>query len=203
MSPDIGTVYLASAIARFSQRYPAIYLQLDLSPRRMDILAEGFDLAIRIGQPVEPYLVARRLFTARRGLFAAPSFLASQGPVTSPPDLQGMACIRIDHPDSPVTWQLKRGTEQVEIEARGMLTANNPRMVLQLAAEGCGLAIGDRRMAEELVAAGRLVQVLPEWSVAPVVIYAVTASRDPTVKTRLFIEHLRAVLTRDADDQLA
>lgn len=194
MSPDIGAVYLAPAIAGFSRRYPGISLQIDLSPRRIDIIAEGFDLAIRIGAPAEPYLIASRLFLAQRGLFAAPSFLARHRKIRSPAELVDLPCVTIDHPDAPSVWRLSCGHDRAEIAPRGMLTANNPRMVLELAAEGCGFAVGDKKMADGAIASGRLVRVLPEWAVDPVAVFAVTASRVVPAKLRLFIDHLRAEL---------
>lgn len=84
LTQDFGTTFLAPVIAAFCTSHPEIALQLDLSPHRADIMAEGVDVAIRVGLPREPYLFARKLIMARRGLYASPAYLDAAGaPTTS------------------------------------------------------------------------------------------------------------------------
>ncbi|OYU46862.1 MAG: LysR family transcriptional regulator [Rhizobiales bacterium PAR1] len=194
MSPDFGTTYLGPAIASFLRLYPEITLQLDLSPRRVEIVAEGYDLAIRIGAPSEPHLVVRKLINASRSLYASPRFLELAPILKAPADLAKLACIRVDSQGDDGQWILRRDEAIEKVTVRGQVFANNPRMVLQLAAEGLGVVIADDVMAESMVKTGQLVRVLPGWDVPPVPIYLVTASKSLPTKTRLFVNHLHEAL---------
>lgn len=190
MSPDFGTAYLPSILAAFSALYPDIRMQLDLSPRRVDILSEGFDVAIRIGMPTEPFLVARKLMSAERGLYAAPRYIAAEGDPKTSTELSKLSCISVDYPNSGQIWTLRKSEKTSTVEVNGRVMANNPRMVLQLAVEGLGIAIIDRSLAKPFVENGQLVRVLDNWSIEPVPIYVVTSSRNLPLKTRLFTDFL-------------
>jgi DNA-binding transcriptional LysR family regulator len=191
MSPDFGTVYLAPLIAEFSRMYPEISMQLDLSPRRVDLISENFDMAIRVGAPDEPYLFARRIALAKRGLYASPGFLKQNIAPKAPADLAGLSCLSVDHPNSGDVWLLRRGHTAQEIEIAGRVKANNPRMVLHLAVEGVGIAVIDDVMAAPFVKTGALKRILREWETTPVPIYAVTSTKTPPLKVKSFIEHLQ------------
>lgn len=193
LTPDFGTTFLAPVIAAFCARHPEIELNLDLSPRRADILAEGVDVAIRIGMPTEPYLFARKLITARRGLYASPAYLATSGTPQSPEDLAVHRCLSVSVGE-PALWVLHRGDQTREVAVHGPVRANAPGMVLRLAVAGLGIAAADEIMAASLVASGQLVTVLPDWSIRPVSIYAVTATKVHPVKTRLFLDFVQIAL---------
>lgn len=195
LTPDFGTTFLAPVIAVFSNRHPEIELHFDLNTHRADILAEGVDVAIRIGMPREPYLYARKLITARRGLFASPVYLSARGHPDLPGDLSNHSCLSVSLGE-PAPWVLHRADRTEEVPVRGSLRANSPGMVLRLAAEGLGIASADEVMASSYLQEGRLVPVLPSWSISPVPVYAVTATKAHPIKTRLFLEAIQAELAR-------
>ena len=152
-------------------------MQFDLSPRRVDLIGEGFDLAIRVGIPAEPNLVARRLVLAQRGIYASPAFLTNHRKPRIPADLSALSCLTVDHPDGNNTWVLRRGRNVEEVAVHGRIKANNARMLLQLAIEGVGIAVADELTASGFVQTGRLRRLLHGWEITPVPIYAVTGSR--------------------------
>lgn len=190
MSPDFGATFLAPVIATFRGLYPDIALQLDLSPRQVDLLGEGFDLAVRMGVPADPTLVGRRLVYARRGLYASPDFLARTAVPRVPGDLSDLECLAVGPSAYAARWILRRGTDTQEVQISGRVIANTPGMVLQLAASGLGIAAVDATMAAPLVRSRRLKQILPDWEIAPVPVYVLTPSQVDTLKVRVFIDHL-------------
>ncbi|WP_297508477.1 LysR family transcriptional regulator [uncultured Caulobacter sp.] len=193
VTPDFATAFLALVVVDFCKRHPEIDLRLDLSPRRADLLADGVDVAIRIGTPQEPYLFARKLISARRGLYASPAYLAAAGAPLTPIDLTRHQCLSVSSGQAE-PWVLRRGEERAEIPVRGPVQANAPGIILRLAAGGLGIAAADEVMASAYLARGELVTVLPDWSIRPVPIHAVTATKVYPVKTRLFLEFVQAAL---------
>lgn len=193
LTPDFGTTFLAPVIAAFCAAHPEIALHLDLNPRRADIMAEGIDVAIRIGLPTEPYLFARKLITARRGLYASPAYLADLGTPNAPQDLGQHRCLSVSAGE-PAPWVLHRGDQTEEVAVHGPVQANSPGMILRLAAAGLGIAAADEVMASPHLVRGELVPVLPDWSIRPVPIYAVTATKVHPVKTRIFLEFIQKAL---------
>lgn len=193
LTPDFGTTFLAPIIAAFCVHHPEIELHLDLDTHRADILAEGVDVAIRIGMPREPYLFARKLITARRGLFASPGYLVAHGHPEQPSDLTSHNCLSVSVGE-PAPWVLHHAARTEEVAVRGMVQANSPGMILRLAAEGLGIAAANEVMAAGYLQDKRLAPVLPGWSISPVPVYAVTATKAHPNKTRLFLDAIQAEL---------
>jgi DNA-binding transcriptional LysR family regulator len=198
LNPDFGTGFLAPVVASFCALYPRIDLRLDLTPRRVDLVEEGIDVSFRVGMPHDPTYLARKLIDARRSVFASQGFLDARPPLTDPDDLRALPCLSVGGSEGPVTWVFRRGADRRDVTVEGPVVANTPGMVLHLAAEGVGVAAADEIMAAPLVESGRLVHILADWSIAPVPIYAVTASKLQPLRVRLFIEHVRAALRRFA-----
>jgi DNA-binding transcriptional LysR family regulator len=197
MSPTFGNAFLAPIVADFARLYPEISLQLDLSPRHVDLLAEDFDLAIRAGVArLDPSLVARRLMLGRRALYAAPSLLKSFAEPTAPAGLSSLPFLTVDRSDANTTLVLHRGRETVQVSTGGRITANNPQMLLQLAIEGAGVVGAGETMASSFVRTGALKRILNQWELAPIEVHAVTASRTLPLKVRLFVDHLQQKLKK-------
>jgi DNA-binding transcriptional LysR family regulator len=202
-TPDVAAGYLVPIFAAFATHYPGIDFQIDLSPRPVDLIAEGFDVAVRVGHLPDSQLHVRRLGAAPHGLFAAPSYLASAGAPTTPADLGGHACLCLFRPDGPQTrWHLRpaqssarareivgrEDTPPIEVAVKGRFLVNNVRFAMQLACEGMGVAQLDVALASAEVAAGRLTRVLPAWEPPPVPIHALTPTKNVPAKTRIFLD---------------
>ena len=195
MPPDMATLLLAPAIAAFSARYPRVRLDLDLSARRVDLVGENFDLAVRMGAlSDDATLVARKWLDLAVGLFAAPDYLARHGMPAAPADLVRHAAVRLLGLDGePRAWRLERGGEAWEGVAPGTLTANSMGVLIRLAAAGAGIAAVDHLLVRPEVARGELVPVLADWTMPPATAWLVMPSRRLVPpKTRAFIEALMA-----------
>src|SRR5438067_3087148 len=165
MPHDFANFGMSPLLATFMERYPAVSLELDLSPRRVDLVAENFDVAIRMGDlPEDSTLNARRVVINRLNLYAAPSYLARRGIPEHPDDLAGhdLLCLRTRN-GGPAPWVLQRGKVRWERELRARLTANSPEMLARVASGGAGIAASSELFADPLIATGELVRVLPEW----------------------------------------
>ena len=171
---------VSNQCAEFSLTYPQVQLLIDFSDTRQDLIADGYDVAIRIGDMKDSSLMARKLFDMHRRLVAAPGYLKKRRsrPI-SPKDLDGWDWLVL----SPVWRQklafYKAGKEELIPQQEHRISANNVHALCQLARAGAGLAIIPEFTAEKEIAAGTLQYVLPEWSVAPMGVFAVWPSNAP------------------------
>lgn len=190
---DFATTFLAPKMAEFARRYPGISFEFDLTPRRVDLVAEPFDVAIRMGEQPDSNLIARQLARLPRYLYASPRYLELSGEPREPADLSLHECLRMRTAGAD-RWTLLGAAGTVEIAVSGRFLLNNVGMIRRLATLSLGIAV----LAEEIVAedldAGRLRRVLPQWQAAPIPVYAVTETRLLPAKTQRFIEFLRECL---------
>jgi DNA-binding transcriptional LysR family regulator len=166
-------------------------VELDLSPRRVDLIAEGFDLAIRLGSLPDSSLVVRQIASLNVGLYAAPGYLKRHGTPRSPEDLKPHSRLHLMHVNDPGNWHLSAGRRKAVVERRGaLISANNMTMLRSLLRLGMGIGVMDQIMATEDLSSGTLVRVLPEWSLPPVAVSLLTPGRLIPAKTRVFIDLL-------------
>lgn len=184
--------HLAPAVAEFQRRHPRLELELSLSDRLVDLVEEGFDMAIRIGRLADSTLVARRIAPTRLVAVAAPAYLAARGTPTQPSDLarhDGLVYTLVPRGEE---WAFERGGERVNVRIAGTLHVNSSDFLAAAAVEGCGVTLVPSFVAADALRDGRLVRVLPDWTPLPdVAIYAVYAqTRALPAKTRLLIDFL-------------
>ena len=187
---EIGSRLVAPVLADYLERYPGVRVDLDLSPRRVDLLAEGFHLALRIGRLPDSGLIVRRLAQLSAGLYAAPSYIKKRGRPKHPADLTKHARIHLLHKGDHGGWRLLRGDEAIDVPPSGVLCANNMTMIRHLARLGVGIAVVDDLMASEDVEHGFLHRVLPDWTLEPMPVSILTPTRLLAAKTRVFIDLL-------------
>lgn len=190
MTGDFGPIFLAPYLAKFRSVYPDITFDLDMSPRRVDLASEPFDLALRIGVLEDSSLVARRLALLKVSLYAAPSYIAARGPLKSPEDLESHDAIPTYRGTNGAHWTLSNGKDTRRISLKCPFVANSLGMIRVLAISGAGIGLLDEAMVSQDVKHGRLVRVLPQWSLERIPINAVTASRLMPQKTRVLVEYL-------------
>lgn len=194
MPADIASHLLSDSLARFVADYPAISLELDLSARRVDLLAEGFDLAIRMGELTDDaLLVARRLCELPGSLYASPAYIAVHGDPATPEALeQHQALHLIGRSGAPRPWRLRRGNDIREIMPPGRLWANSPESLIGLARAGAGIAAAADYFAAAEVERGSLQRVLCDWSLPGSIASAVYPGRKlMPPKTRVFLNMLQ------------
>ena len=174
----MGQVLLRPVLAEFLRLHPAVQVIVDLSNRRVDLLEEGFDLALRAGTLPDSGLVARRLGHAGARLFAAPAYLRRRGLPRHPADLAGHDLLEGSPALSDAGWTLRHdGGERVEqTGARFRLVANDAVVLKAAALEGLGIASLPTFAVQEEMAAGQLRPVLPDWSTRQLDIFAVFPS---------------------------
>ena len=205
MPGDFANLGLTLMIARFIERYPAIVLELDLSPRRVDLVGENFDIAIRMGDlPDDSSLHARRVALERIALYAAPSYIARRGMPQHPDELQGhdLLCLASRN-GGALSWKLTRGKTVWERELPARLAANSPDLLARIACSGTGIAASSDLFAEGSVDKGELVRVLPEWSLPEVTGWAVFPGRRlMPAKTRVFLDMMEEMCCDEARKKL-
>jgi DNA-binding transcriptional LysR family regulator len=190
MTGDFGPIFIAPYLAKFRAAYPDITFELDMSPRRVDLTTEPFDLALRIGMLEDSSLVARRLALLRVALYASPSYIATRGSLRRPEDLEVHDAIPTYRGANGAHWTLSNGQEIRRISLKSPVVANSLGMIRMLAISGAGIGLLDEAMVSQDVKHGRLVRVLPQWSLDRIPINAVTASRLIPQKTRVLIDFL-------------
>jgi len=197
MPSDFANMLLTDALAAFVVAYPGISLELDLSPRRVDLLGENFDMVVRVGElPDDALLVARRLAVFSAGLYAAPAYLAARGLPALPEDLAQHDALRLLGRDGePLGWTLTSGSRRWEGLPPGRTTANSPELLVKFALAGAGIAAVPDHLAAASLRSGALRRVLPEWCLPSHTAWAVFPGRRlMPAKTRAFIDMLEAGL---------
>ena len=197
MPSDFANLLLADSLAAFVELHPRVELELDLSPRRVDLLGEGFDLAVRMGElPDDAYLAARALARFSNGLYASPQYLAEHGEPRHPDDLAGHRALHLMNRDGlDMPWLLQSGGQIWQGLAPGRVRANSPELLLRLARAGSAIAALPDEFARPDVQRARLRRVLPAWSLPLQTAWAVFPGRNPLpARTRAFVDMLLAAL---------
>lgn len=197
MPSDVAILMLADALAAFTAMHPAISLELDLSPRRVDLMGEGFDVAVRMGDlPDDTQLSARALTVFSNGLYASPDYLAERGEPRTPEDLMAHMAVRMSYAvGEPVPWELRCGDRQWSGIPPGRMAANSPELLIRLARAGAGIVAVPDQFAAPLLKRGELRRVLPDWCLPAKTAWAVFPERRlMPAKTRIFIDMLLAAL---------
>lgn len=163
----MGRLCIGPLLPEFLEAHPRVSIVADYSERLVDIIDEGFDLAIRIGELEDNRLIAKKLCDHRRILCASPAYLERHGVPQAPAQLGEHNCLRFSGLASFPQWRMYAGERQVSVTPRGNLTANDSESLLAAARAGAGiLGAGEWLMSRDL-AAGTLVRVLPEWQLDP------------------------------------
>ena len=160
-----GRHHVAPAVSLLAERYPDLEIRLDLFDRVVDIVSEGFDLEIRVGDDIPGQHIGRRLVSNRRVVCAAPEYLQREGVPQALSELEQHHCLVIKERDNAFgIWNLERDGVQESVRVSGPLSSNNGEIVLQWALDGRGVVLRSLWDVKPLLDQGRLVQVLPEYS---------------------------------------
>lgn len=187
---NLGLVWLAGWLADFALANPELSLDVAYLDRSVDLVGEGFDVAVRAGLLADSSLIARRVAMACRVVVASPRYLDHAGTPSEPEQLSEHACLLYTNNTTPTRWALSAGERRRTIEVGGPMRANSGAALLQAAERGLGLAyLPDFHVAESLTR-GKIVRVLDEWS-TPAPIHALFPSgRHLPTKVRAFVDGL-------------
>ncbi|MEM5422676.1 LysR family transcriptional regulator [Paraburkholderia ferrariae] len=190
---DFAVTYLAPLIAEFASLYPAISFDFELNPRRVDLVSDPFDVAIRMGESESSQLIARPLASLTPYLYASPGYLRRAGEPGKPADLERHECLVILRAD---TWTLHDAKRTSMVKVGGRFTLNSVGMIRRLATLDMGIVLLPEEIVADEVASGALRRILPQWHGTPTPVYAITETRLLPAKTQRFIEFLRERLAR-------
>lgn len=187
-----GRRHIAPAVSAFLHKYPEVEVQLHLGDRPVQMVEQGFDVAIRIGEVPDSQLTMRTLAHNRRLLCAAPGYLRSAGMPMRPADLQTHRCIVIRESDETYgTWHLRQGMKSETVKVRGSASTNDGESAMCLALDGHGILLRSEWDVAPYLRSGRLQVVMPEWEAPPaniVVLYP--TKHNLSARTRVFVDFL-------------
>lgn len=182
---------LGSLVSSYLARYPEVQVQLVCTDRVVDIVEEGFDLAVRAGRLADSSLMVRHLGAGHSVVVASPALLAEQGAVKRPTDLERLPAIVFGGSPNASRWKLLRKSEAVTVAVRPRLVTNDFGVLQEAALGGVGVALLPTLRCEQAIRAGRLRAVLPAWRSEDIPIQAVYPStRQLSPKVKTFIDHL-------------
>lgn len=186
-----GTEGLVPALPAYLARYPDVSVELDLSDRVVDLMEEGFEAAVRIGQlPADAPLVARPLGRYRFMICASPDYLARRGTPARPDDLAGHDCLSFS-PSLLAAWRLQRGDEDLRIPVAGRVQVSQGQGLRMAALHGIGIVLQPAILLEAEVRAGRLVQLFPDYELPSRPMHLVyLPDRYRSTKLRSFVDYL-------------
>ncbi|BEP59368.1 LysR family transcriptional regulator [Variovorax sp. V118] len=178
-------------IPAFMDRHPNLRLELNLQDTRIDLIGEGYDLAIRGSDRLEDSsLVARELMTMTHVLCGAPGYFAAHGRPAAPEDLKAHECVQFTLSGHANKWTFRRAGRSVAVPIDGRYKVSSSIAVRDAMLAGFGLSLVPRIYVEPELAAGRLEAVLADWEADRTPVYAVYPSRHLAAKTRAFVDFL-------------
>ena len=194
-----GTMHLVPLISTFLQAHPQIEIELDLTDRSVDLVDEGIDIAIRLGELPDSSLKARRLGSVRRVVFASPAYLAQYGRPKRPEDLLEHACIV--HTRQGENWPFRVGSGLRMIRVHGRFRTSGLSAANEAAVRGLGIASSSLYAVQELVKRNKLEVVLTRFEPPPLPLHAVwPPTQLLAAKTRLFVDFLAQRVKSEAID---
>lgn len=198
-SVEFGVAVLAPLLAEFVAGLPELELDLELTGRQVDLVYEGFDLALRVGPLPDSTLAARRLGRLGYGLYASPAYLAANGSPRYVHELSERPALQFTGAGAEPVWQLTDGAQELRVAISPRLRSNNHWVLRDAALAGLGVAFCAELAAGPEVAAGRLVRLFPEFGAPEIPVHAVFPSqRFLAPKVRACVDFLAARLAPEA-----
>ncbi|OZI71478.1 LysR family transcriptional regulator [Bordetella genomosp. 12] len=188
---SFGALHLGPAIADYLQTYPQVVIDLDLNDRVVDLVEDGYDVAVRIGPLTDSSLVARPLAPQPLYVCAAPAYLARHGTPQQPEDLRLHRCLHYSYASGGNDWTFEQDGRTTVVRINPAMRANNGDVLRTAALAGHGIIQQPEFLVGEDLRAGRLVAVLPDYERPPITMMAVYPHRRLlSPKVRSFVEHL-------------
>lgn len=200
-SVNFGSRHVAPAVGAFQAAYPEVRFDLSVSDRFVDLVEEGLDLAVRIGDLGNTNLIARKIGQMQLTTCASPAYLKAHGTPRHPRELVNHNCLTYEYAPVKNQWTFRehtRGTmrdggEELKVRIAGSVHGNNGEMMAAVAAAGVGIAFEPDFIVNSFIESGKLVPILQNWLPDPSPIYAVYPSRRHlSAKVRTFVDFLAA-----------
>ncbi|TAN71566.1 MAG: LysR family transcriptional regulator [Magnetospirillum sp.] len=188
---SFGVGHLAAALPGFLERYPEIELEMNMTDRHVDLVEEGWDVAVRIGRLADSSLIVRRLAPVRRLAAAAPSYLERRGTPMVPPDLEHHDCLTHGGRVAAEWRFVSPEGQAMQVAVRGRFDADNGDVLRAMAVAGLGIVLLPSFFLGDDIRAGRLVPLLESYIPLDVSLNAVYPhGRHLSPKVRAFVDHL-------------
>lgn len=188
---SFGTLHLGPAIVRFMALCPDVRIELDLSDRFVDIVGEGYDMAVRIGQLADSSLVARQIAPTQVLACASPDYLKRRGTPATPDDLKNHDCLPYGHGRN-VEWVFSDKGKPLHVPVKGRLRANNGELGCTAAVAGLGIVLLPNFIVGAALRSKQLVTILDAYAPPPLAIYAVYPQhRQASLAVKAFVDFLR------------
>jgi DNA-binding transcriptional LysR family regulator len=188
---SFGAAYLAPALAAFADLHPRVELDISFEDRAVDLIAGGFDLAIRIGNLPDSSLTARRLAPVRSAVLASPEYLARRGRPQHPRDLAGHDAILYANAGAAEQWRFRTGNAWERVRVTGRLRADNGEMLRAAACAGLGVVILPTFIASPAIESGALEIILADYPLEEAGLHAVMPpGRGATARVRALVAFL-------------
>jgi len=199
--PYFSRIVLSKHLAKFLARYPELFVELLMRDSVGDLVADGFDIALRFGEPPVGSFVARKLTETRVITVASPGYIKAHGKPRHPREIEQRDCI--DFYDAangrPYEWELRRKNEVLALRVKGRLTTSDSGTLIGACEAGFGIAQIIQIGCGHLLRSGRLVELFPGWSDERFPLYAIFPSRlHRAAKVRAFIDFVMECLKSDA-----
>ncbi|MDJ0701233.1 MAG: LysR family transcriptional regulator [Woeseiaceae bacterium] len=189
---SFGIRHMHEPIANFSKRHPDVTFELDLNDRRIDLLEEGLDVALRIGRLRDSSLIARRLFDVRAVVCASPGYIARNGRPETPGDLVNHACMVYSNIADPDRWVCEdRDGNEISIRVPAFMRCNSGDLLIEAASRDLGIIVTPTFIAADAISSGEVEPLLTEYRWPETPAYAVyPPTRHLSYRVRAFIDYL-------------
>lgn len=184
-------MHIAPYLSSFLDQHPKLRIEFVMDDRNVDLVEENIDVALRLGVLADSALTARKIATSPRHILASPAYLARHGTPNVPSDLLNHEAVVYGQPLGTDEWRFRNGTAETSVAISSRLTLTAAEGVREAVFAGLGLTIASRWMFADALASGRVVELLPQWSLPPVDLWMMfPAGRLPSTKARAFSDWL-------------
>ena len=191
---DFGLLYISPNLPKFIELHPNLHIEIEFEDKRVDLVAEGYDLALRIGYMQDSSLVARKISSSPMHFVASPSYLESRGTPLTPDDLEYHQGLLYKSSLNQVHWQSTKANQIQRYKIQSKVVSNNGMALLEMTKAGLGISNSPSFFVKEALASGELVEILSEYKQKPLDIYVVYPNRRHLpAKVRAFIEFLASL----------
>ena len=191
---DFGLLYISPNLPKFIELHPNLHVEIEFEDKRVDLVAEGYDLALRIGYMQDSSLVARKISSSPMHFVASPSYLESRGTPLTPDDLEYHQGLLYKSSLNQVHWQSTKANQIQRYKIQSKVVSNNGMALLEMTKAGLGISNAPDFFVKDALASGDLVEILSEYKQKPLDIYVVYPNRRHLpAKVRAFIEFLASL----------
>ncbi|PJG86363.1 LysR family transcriptional regulator [Conservatibacter flavescens] len=159
---DFGLLFITPNLSQFVKTHPNLHVNIEFTDRKVDLVAEGYDLALRIGQLTESSLVAKKVASSTMHVVASPAYLAENGIPEFPEALQKHQCLIYNSPHN-FTWELTKNKHTHRVKLQSKLVSNNGLTLTELAKSGIGIINSPRFLIEKELQSGELVEIFADY----------------------------------------